>query len=106
MEVRWVAALESGRHHARRVRVTAPGRPVRGCRSSVTRPLKGESKKARRTRWITPRVVTPREWLAARKDLLAWEKEATRDKDAVDTARRSLPMTEVTKDYTFTGGGG
>ena len=53
-----------------------------------------------------PRVVTPEEWLAARKDLLAREKEATRAKDAVDAARRALPMTEVTKDYTFTGRGG
>jgi len=53
-----------------------------------------------------PRVVSPAEWLAARKDLLAREKEATHAKDAVDTARRELPMTEVTKDYTFTGPGG
>jgi len=53
-----------------------------------------------------PRVVAPEEWLAARKDLLAREKDATRAKDAVDAARRALPMTEVTKDYTFTGRGG
>jgi predicted dithiol-disulfide oxidoreductase (DUF899 family) len=50
-----------------------------------------------------PRVVSSGEWLAARKDLLAREKEATHAKDAVDAARRALPMTEVTKDYTFTG---
>ena len=53
-----------------------------------------------------PRVVAPEEWLAARKDLLAREKEATRAKDAVDAARRALPMTEITKAYTFTGPGG
>ena len=53
-----------------------------------------------------PRVVAPEEWLAARKDLLAQEKQATRAKDTVDAARRALPMTEVTKDYTFTGQGG
>src|SRR5215471_13199296 len=53
-----------------------------------------------------PLVVAPEEWLAARKDLLAREKEVTRAKDAVDAARRALPMTEVTKDYTFTGRGG
>ncbi len=53
-----------------------------------------------------PRVVSPGEWLAARKDLLAREKEATHAKDAVDAARRELPMTEVSKDYTFTGPGG
>ena len=50
-----------------------------------------------------PQVVSREEWLAARKDLLAREKEVTRAKDAVDAARRQLPVTEVTKDYTFTG---
>ena len=54
----------------------------------------------------TPLVVAPEEWLAARKDLLAREKEVTRAKDAADAARRALPMTEVTKDYTFTGPSG
>src|SRR5262249_61703934 len=54
----------------------------------------------------TPLVVAPEEWLAARKDLLATEKEVTRAKDAADAARRALPMTEVTQDYTFTGPGG
>jgi hypothetical protein len=53
-----------------------------------------------------PHVVSGEEWLAARKDLLAREKEVTRAKDAVDAARRELPVTEVTKDYTFTGPGG
>jgi len=53
-----------------------------------------------------PRVVSPGEWLAARKELLAREKEVTYAKDAVDAARRELPMTEVTKNYTFTGPGG
>jgi predicted dithiol-disulfide oxidoreductase (DUF899 family) len=53
-----------------------------------------------------PRVVSPEEWLAARKDLLAREKEVTRASDEVGAARRALPMTEVTKDYTFTGPGG
>ena len=54
----------------------------------------------------TTQVVSPQEWSAARKQLLAREKEATRAKDAVDAARRELPMTEVTKDYIFTGPGG
>jgi predicted dithiol-disulfide oxidoreductase (DUF899 family) len=49
-----------------------------------------------------PQVVSGEEWLAARKDLLAREKEVTRARDAVDAARRALPMTEVTTDYTFT----
>jgi predicted dithiol-disulfide oxidoreductase (DUF899 family) len=53
-----------------------------------------------------PRVVSSGEWLAARKDLLAREKEVTSAKDAVDAVRRALPVTEVTKDYTFTGPAG
>jgi predicted dithiol-disulfide oxidoreductase (DUF899 family) len=48
-------------------------------------------------------VVSPQQWRAARMELLAREKEATHAKDAVDAARRELPMTEVMKDYTFTG---
>lgn len=53
-----------------------------------------------------PPVASPEEWLAARTALLTREKEATRAKDAVDAARRALPMTEITKDYRFTGPGG
>jgi predicted dithiol-disulfide oxidoreductase (DUF899 family) len=49
------------------------------------------------------RVVSPDEWLAAREQLLAKEKEVTKAKDAVDAARRELPVTEVIKDYEFTG---
>jgi predicted dithiol-disulfide oxidoreductase (DUF899 family) len=50
-----------------------------------------------------PQAVSPAAWLAARKDLLAREKEVTHAKDAVDAARRDLPVTEVTKAYTLTG---
>jgi predicted dithiol-disulfide oxidoreductase (DUF899 family) len=53
-----------------------------------------------------PRVVSPEDWLSAREDLLTKEKEVTRAKDAVDAARGAMPVTEVTKDYTFTGPGG
>jgi predicted dithiol-disulfide oxidoreductase (DUF899 family) len=51
----------------------------------------------------SPRVVSQDEWLAARKDLLAREKEVTRAKDAVDAGRRALPMVEVGKRYVFAG---
>ncbi|WP_433291687.1 DUF899 domain-containing protein [Actinoplanes sp. CA-030573] len=50
-----------------------------------------------------PEVVSRDEWLAARKELLASEKEALRAKDALNTRRRLLPMVEVTKDYRFEG---
>jgi len=50
-----------------------------------------------------PKIVTQEEWLAARKDLLAREKEFTRQRDALSAARRELPMVKVEKDYTFDG---
>src|SRR6516164_3433137 len=50
-----------------------------------------------------PPVVSQQEWIAARRDLLIKEKEVTRAEDAVDAARRALPVTEVTKTYAFTG---
>ena len=50
-----------------------------------------------------PDVVTRNEWLAARKELLAREKEFTRQRDALNAERRRLPMTVVQKDYRFDG---
>jgi predicted dithiol-disulfide oxidoreductase (DUF899 family) len=50
-----------------------------------------------------PDVVSADEWLAARTALLAREKELTRAKDALNTARRNLPMVRVDKRYTFEG---
>src|SRR5262249_37958996 len=50
-----------------------------------------------------PRVVSRAEWLVARRDLLATEKEATRRRDALSPARRKLPMVEIEKEYTFEG---
>jgi predicted dithiol-disulfide oxidoreductase (DUF899 family) len=48
-------------------------------------------------------VVSEAEWLVARKDLLAREKEFTRQRDALSAARRNLPMVRVNKDYVFDG---
>jgi predicted dithiol-disulfide oxidoreductase (DUF899 family) len=50
-----------------------------------------------------PEVVTPQEWLVARRELLAREKENTRQRDAINADRRRLPMTVVDKDYRFVG---
>jgi predicted dithiol-disulfide oxidoreductase (DUF899 family) len=50
-----------------------------------------------------PRVVSQDEWLAARTELLAREKELTRQRDALVADRRRLPMVEVVKDYVFEG---
>ncbi|HVT95366.1 MAG TPA: thioredoxin family protein [Bryobacteraceae bacterium] len=47
-------------------------------------------------------VVVPREeWLAARQDLLAQEKQLTRQRDALSAARRALPWVRVEKEYVF-----
>ncbi|MGH8496121.1 MAG: DUF899 domain-containing protein [Gammaproteobacteria bacterium] len=50
-----------------------------------------------------PRVVSQREWLAAREKLLAKEKEATRARDALAAERRRQPMVRIDKDYVFEG---
>ena len=43
------------------------------------------------------------DWLAARRELLAREKELTRLRDSVSAQRRRLPMTRMKTDYAFTG---
>ena len=50
-----------------------------------------------------PEIVSQDEWLAARLELLAKEKELTRHRDEVNAERRRLPMVEITKDYLFAG---
>jgi predicted dithiol-disulfide oxidoreductase (DUF899 family) len=53
-----------------------------------------------------PKVATRDEWLAARTELLAKEKDLTRRRDALNAERRNLPMVEIEKDYVFEGSGG
>lgn len=55
---------------------------------------------------ILPKIVSRDEWLAARKELLAREKEFTRTRDALNADRRRLPMVKISKDYVFEGPGG
>ena len=50
-----------------------------------------------------PKVVSQAEWLTARRELLAKEKELTRQRDAVSAQRRELPWVQVEKDYVFDG---
>ena len=47
------------------------------------------------------RIVSDRDWLDARKELLAREKELTRHRDEVMAARRALPWVKVEKNYLF-----
>jgi predicted dithiol-disulfide oxidoreductase (DUF899 family) len=47
------------------------------------------------------KVVSEAEWLAARKDLLAKEKEFTRQRDAISAERRKMPWVRIEKNYVF-----
>jgi predicted dithiol-disulfide oxidoreductase (DUF899 family) len=53
-----------------------------------------------------PQTASREEWLAARKKLLAREREVTHLRDAVNAERRRLPMVKVDKDYVFEGPSG
>ena len=48
-----------------------------------------------------PKVVSRDEWIAARKQLLAKEKELTRQRDAIAAERRQLPWVKVEKNHVF-----
>jgi predicted dithiol-disulfide oxidoreductase (DUF899 family) len=53
-----------------------------------------------------PDVVSREERVAARRRLLAREKELTRQRDALSADRRRLPMVRIEKEYAFEGSGG
>jgi len=53
-----------------------------------------------------PRIASRAEWLTARKELLAKEKAATRQRDALSAERRRLPMVKIEKEYVFEGPNG
>ncbi len=50
---------------------------------------------------VTPKVVSPAEWLAARKEFLVKEKDFTRLRDELSRQRRELPWEKVEKPYVF-----
>ena len=50
-----------------------------------------------------PQVVSRDQWLVARKELLAKEKELTRQRDTLNAERRRLPMVRIDKEYVFEG---
>lgn len=51
----------------------------------------------------TPHIVSPSEWLTARKAHLLEEKAFTRARDALSAKRRELPWTRVDCNYVFSG---
>jgi len=52
------------------------------------------------------KIVSSRQWMAARKKLLAKEKAFTRSRDKLSAQRRALPWEPVEKDYAFEGAQG
>jgi len=53
-----------------------------------------------------PPIVSEEEWQRSHEVLLAQEKRATRERDALAAERRRQPMTELSADYEFEGPGG
>ena len=49
------------------------------------------------------KIVSQDEWISARKELLAKEKEFTRLRDQLNEQRRDLPWVQVDKEYVFEG---
>jgi predicted dithiol-disulfide oxidoreductase (DUF899 family) len=49
------------------------------------------------------KVVTREDWLQARQELLAREKQWTRQRDEINRRRRELPWVRVEKNYIFDG---
>jgi predicted dithiol-disulfide oxidoreductase (DUF899 family) len=56
-----------------------------------------------KNRTLEHAIVSPEEWLAARKELLKKEKEFTRLRDKLSAERRGLPWVKVEKPYIFDG---
>src|SRR5207247_7871082 len=50
-----------------------------------------------------PRIISPKEWEAARQQLLVKEKELTHARDALAAERRRMPWVAVEKEYHFEG---
>jgi hypothetical protein len=64
---------------------------------------KGAAYEATESLMDSPKVATPKEWLAAREQLLAKEKEFTHQREALAAARRRMPAVKVENKYVFEG---
>src|ERR1700682_5074681 len=53
-----------------------------------------------------PKIVSRDEWLAARRTLLAKERQLTHERDAIAAERRQLPWVKVENNYVFEGPNG
>ena len=52
------------------------------------------------------KVVSQKEWIAARKTLLAKEKKFSKLRDGLNLQRRKLPWVKIEKEYVFQGPAG
>ena len=58
------------------------------------------------SKMASPKIVSPAEWLAARKELLKKEREFTHLRDELSRQRRELPWESIVKPYVFEGPNG
>jgi len=65
--------------------------------------MAGPKNKREERKMHSPRIATRDEWLAARTEFLAREKEFTRQRYALAETLRKLPMVKVKKAYVFDG---
>lgn len=91
------------------------GRRVRRVRAEISYDEKDEnnpeesvmkSKRAKTEKIKHPKVVSPKEWEAARQKMLVKEKKLTRASDALAAERRRMPWLAVEKHYHFEGPNG
>src|SRR6266542_4203674 len=65
--------------------------------------MKTKEVEKKKTQMNPPRIVSPKEWEAARQQLLVKEKELTHARDALAAERRRMPWLALEKSYKFEG---
>jgi hypothetical protein len=73
------------------------------CAAAPSYPARPGRSSPEESRMSLPQIASRDEWLVARRELLAREKEFTRARDALNADRRRLPMVRIEKDYVFQG---
>src|SRR5258708_21891573 len=93
-------------HRRRRCRFHQASSQQENCSKNFAKDShKGERKMSTATTAVSlkHKVVSEDQWLAARKELLADEKEFSRQRDALSAKRRGLPCVDIENDYVFVG---
>jgi predicted dithiol-disulfide oxidoreductase (DUF899 family) len=81
----------------------AGGLSAGGVTTFLATKLSRKRSEPKETTMQRPATVSRDEWTAARKRLLAKEKELNRQRDALSAERRKLPMVAIEKEYVFEG---